>query len=178
MAKKFKTKTVKTRDNLKRASTAIKVSKFILPFVPSGVLVGINWEDWIEETGGSLPAGLIMAIFSAIIVSFGVTKKEQFEEKKISPIFVLTIGVAIAGVACLLLANILEELGITLLVSAIGAAASSVGDQINMSVITPKLQEYNDIIKEVGLDEKTNKKEERREQAKAELEEARRRATE
>lgn len=179
MAKtKIKSKSIKKRDALKRTSRVFRITKFIVPFVPAGVMSIINWDEWFAETGGSLPAGLLMAIFSALIVCLGVTKRDELIAKKLSPIFVLTVGVAIAGVSCLLLASILHELGIMLLVSAIGAAVAGTEDQLNMSLIEPEVKEYSEIILEAGMDEKENKKKAKREKIKAELEEARRRATE
>ena len=61
-----------------------------------------------------------------------------------------------------------------------GAAvfASAIDDQVQKSLVVPRLQEMNEDIIEGGLDKKTNKRDQRRQARLDEISEARRRATE
>lgn len=175
---RVKSKTVRNKNILKGVNWGMWGAKFALPFIPATVMTIINWDEWFANTHGSLPAGFLLMVVGTLVSIIGIWKKDKFMEKHISPLFVLVIGLVLVAASFLLLANILYQAGIMFLYCAAGALAAAIDDQVQMSVVSPRLVEIEEDIKEGGLDRKTNKREARRQKRLAEMEEARRRAVE
>ena len=175
---RVKSKTVRNKNILKVVSGSMWGAKFALPFIPATIMTIINWDEWFANTHGSLPAGFLLMVVGTLVSIVGIWKKDKFMEKHISPLFVLVIGLVLVAASFLLLANILYQAGMMFLYCAAGALAAAIDDQVQMSVVSPRLVEMEEDIKEGGLDRKTNKREARRKKRLAEMEEARRRAVE
>jgi len=175
---RVKSKTVKTRNALRVINAIMYGSKYAMPFVPATVMTIINWNEWFAETRGSLPAGFTALIIATIIAIIGIFKKDKLAEKKVSVLFVFALALFVVAASFLWLANVMHEAGMMFLYTACAVTASAVDDQLEKSLVLPRLEEFNEDIKEGGLDKKTNRREERKAKRLAEIEEAKRRAVE
>jgi hypothetical protein len=70
------------------------------------------------------------------------------------------------------------QAGMMFMYTGVAVFASAIDDQVQKSLVVPRLQEMNEDIIEGGLDKKTNKRDQRRQARLDEISEARRRATE
>lgn len=176
--KKIKSKTVQKRNALRVTNVAMIGAKFVMPVVPATVMTIINWDEWFAQTNGGLPAGFITLLISTIIAVVGIMKRDDLAKKHISSIFPFALALIVAGAACLWLANVMHQAGMMFMYTGAAVFASAIDDQVQKSLVVPRLQEMNEDIVEGGLDKKTNKRDQRRQARLDEISEARRRATE
>lgn len=172
--KKKTPSTLKTYRRWKALKTTLHISTYTLPVIPAGVMVGLNWEEWIAQTGNgwSLGLGFGSLLVALIITIVGVAKKDKILSEKVSPLFYLAGALCIWAISFMFLASIMDEFGKMLLYTSFGLIGSASADQVAKVVIKPQVDFYKKLVEENGLDPRLVAKEKRRqakiEKAKAE----------
>ena len=154
----------------------LTVSEFAMPLIPFGVILGLNWNDWVGDSasqGTTLGIGFGMLVVSVVLAIIGIWKKDEMVKSKLSGIFYVAIVLAIFGVSLKLIAAIINTFGDMLLYVCISVVGSGTIAQVNKTAITKEVVRYQALVKENGLDKKSAKELEDAEQAKKEGEEAR-----
>lgn len=167
-ANKKETSTLTYYKRWKAAKGTLNVAKFVAPCVPAAIITGINWDEWFVQTNGGLPVGfatLLIGIFASI---YGYCNKDKIIKESISPFFFITTIMAIFGVSFLLLANIMQTMGLTFLYTCIGLLSGGIMDQVNKTTVESRVKEYKQLVEENCLDTKSTKRAQRK--AKAEQE--------
>ena len=180
MEKKTKVKKEKTTlEKLKywkRWQLGLTVSEFAMPVIPFGVILGINWSDWVGESasnGWTLAMGFGMLIVSVILAIVGIWKKDEVVNSKISGIFYIAIIMAILGFSFKLLASVFNTFGDMFLYVCTSVVASGAVAQVNKSYVKKEVLRYQELVKENGLDKKSEREIQDELQAKKEGEEKR-----
>lgn len=172
MAKEKREKTtLQYYKSWKATKYALYGTKWVAPVVPAVVITGINWEEWFTNQGASLPSGLAMLLVSILTTILAMSKKDEIVEKKVSYMFYLAGILAIWGVAFMLLASIMDQMGMMLIYTCLGIIGGGVADQVNKGLVNDRLLEYKQLIDENCLDKKAIAKQERKEKAKRERQE-------
>lgn len=149
----------------------LTVGEFAMPLIPFGVVLGLNWNDWVGDSasqGTTLGIGFGMLIVSIILAIIGIWKKDEMVKSKLSGIFYVAIVLAILGVSLKLIASIINTFGDMLLYVCISVVGSGTIAQVNKTAITKEVVRYQALVKENGLDKKSAKELEDEEQAKKE----------
>lgn len=154
--------------NWKRGKNALYVAQWVMPFVPATVITAINWEEWFANQGLSLPFGFVSLLVSVLVSILSIYKNDDDTDKKLSPIYSVAMMLACWGATFLLLANIMDQMGIMFLATAGGVIGSGTASQINKSVVKPRIDEYRKLLDENLLDKKAQAKDQREQQAKQE----------
>ena len=185
MAKEKKEKTtLQYYKSWKATKYALYGTKWVAPVVPATIITGVNWEEWFNKQGATLPSGLAMLLISILLTILAMSKKDEVVEKKVSYMFYLAGILAIWGVAFMLLASIMDQMGMMLIFTCIGIVGGASADQVNKSLVNDRLLEYKQLIDENCLDPKSTEKAKRKEKAirerqeKAKLEAEKQQATE
>lgn len=178
MAKKVKSKTVRTRNALAVTNKVMWGAKFGMPFVPATIMTIINWDEWFAQTNGGLPLGFLTLVVATIISIIGIMKKDALVQKNVSPLFVFALALFCVAASFLWLSNVMYQAGMMFLWTACAVVAAAVDDQVQKSVVEPNLAFYKDLVIRGGLDKKTEKKKNKEQKALEEMEEAKRRAVE
>jgi len=169
--------TLTMRNRYRGYKVGAYIGKYLAPVIPAAITTGINWDKWFQQSGTSLPMGFVTLLIAIIVSILAISKKDKLVETKVTPLIYVTLIMAIWGVAFMFLANICDQMGKLLLYTCIGLLASAASDQVDQVVIEPRLEEYNKLVDEFGLDKKAVAKQQRREQAKKDkLEKAKREA--
>ena len=176
--KKIKSKTVQTRNALRVTNAVMFGAKFVIPFVPMTVMTIINWDEWFAKTQGGLPAGFAALLVSTLIAVIGVMKRDELVKRHISQLFVFALAMLVAGAACFWLADVMNQAGMMFMLTGAAVFTAAIDDQVLQSYVSTQLEEYNEYVRDGGLDKKAIKKEERRKRAMEEMAEARKRAVE
>ena len=176
--KKIKSKTIQQRNALKVTNVVMYGAKYAMPFVPATVMTIINWDEWFAKTNGGLPAGFIALIVATVVSILGILKRDKLAEKHISTVIPFALALFVVAAAFLWLSNVMYQAGMMFLYTACAVAASAIDDQVQQSLVKPALIEIEEDIKDAGMSKKENKRQERKKERLAEMEEARRRATE
>lgn len=185
MQKKPKSKTLAKRNGLRVAKYSLKAGQYIAPVTPIAVETGINWQEWfVNSNGFKVGMGFVMIAVSTLLTYFSIAKKKKLFEGR-SAFWSVAVLVISWGLAAILLANILNQLGYMMLYIGFSCAASAVMDETETLAVEKKLAEYSDLVSTYGLDssevKKKEKAEKRRQLAEEEAQrerEARRRAVE
>ena len=163
----------------------LEAGKYAMPLIPFGVVLGINWSDWVGNSpseGWSIGMGFGMLIVSVISAIIGLWKRDDIAKQKVSGVFYVAIVFAMIGFGFKLLASIANTFGDMFLYVCLGIIASAVTDQVDKSVINPKVKFYKQLVEDNGLSKASAKKNDEKEQAELEgkkaKEERMRRATE
>lgn len=180
-ASKKKPKTPKTTlqklKYWKRWRLGLTVSEFAIPLIPFGVILGLNWSDWVGDSpsqGWSIGMGFGMLIVACISAIVGIWKKEEMVNSKVSGIFYVAIVLCLIGFSFKLLASVFSEFGDMFLYVSISVVGSGVTAQVNKSYVSAKVARYQKLVNDNGLDKKSAKEMADEEQAKKEGEEAKR----
>lgn len=153
----------------------LEVSKFLMPLIPFGVILGINWSDWVGDSpsdGWSIGMGFGMLIVSVISAIIALWKKDEIAKQKISGVFYVAIIMAVFGFGFKLIGSISNTFGDMFLYVTCGVVASGVVDQIDKSAIRQNVVFYKDLIVTNGLSKSSARRMDDTEQAKKEGEEA------
>lgn len=161
----------------KRWRDALTFSEFMMPLIPFGVILGINWSDWVGDSpsaGWSIGMGFGMLIVATISAIVGIWKKDEMVKSKMSGIFYVAIVLAIVGFSFKLLASVFNAFGDMLLYVCTSVVASGAVAQVNKSYVSKEVARYQKLVSENGLDRKSAKEIDDEEQAKKEGEQAKR----
>lgn len=159
----------------KRWQLGLTISEFAMPFIPFGIVLGINWSDWVggsPSEGWSVGMGFGMLIVAVIAAIIGIWKKDEMVKSQFSGIFYVAIVLAIVGFSLKLLASVFSSFGDMLLYVCISVAGSGVVAQVNKSKVTKEVARYQKLVSENGLDKKSAKELDDEEQARLEGEKA------
>ena len=170
MAKKEK-KEVTTLQHLRRwkaANTAIRAGMYLCPVVPTGIVMGLNWQEWFckdASQGWSIGIGFSMLLVAFLSAIVGMVKKDDVLRQKLGGFLYLAVLFAVIGVSLKLLSNILGELGNYFLY----IAASLLGS-VGCSTLSDKwsgewVKFYSGIAEENGLTSPAAKRKAAKEQA-------------
>ena len=169
--KKAKSQTLTSYHRWNGARLALYSGMYITPVAPAAVMTGINWEEWFNTSGVSLPMGLITLLIGVLMAIIGITKRDELFTKNISGLFYFTLVFAVIGLAFKFLANICSEMGDMFLFTSLGIIGSATCDQTNKSLVVPRVEEYKELIDKNFLDTKAKKKQERKALAEKEARE-------
>lgn len=172
--KKTKT-TLQKYKTWRNATYALAGSEFAMPLIPFGIILGINWSDWVgnsQAEGWSIGLGFGMLIVATIMAMIGIWKKNDLINSKVSAIFYVAIVFAVVGFGLKLLASMINQLGDMFLYVALGVVGSGVVDQVNKAAVKPRMEFYSKLVKENGLSKASAKEIDDVAQAKKEGEEA------
>lgn len=175
---KIKSKTLRQRNALIVTNVVMYGSKYAMPFVPATVMTIINWDEWFAQTNGGLPAGFLALVVATVISILGILKRDKLAEKHISTIIPFALALFVVAASFLWLSNVMHQAGMMFLYTACAVAVSAIDDQVQQSVVKPALIEIEEDIKDAGMSKKENKRQERKKERLAEMEEARKRAIE
>jgi len=180
MAKKKKTQTLIEYQKWNRAKWGLWAGMFSAPLIPATIMTAVNWDEWFAKSGISLPMGFALLLVSTLLSVLGMWKRDELINKKVSFVFYLCGLFLTFGASFLFLANLMAQVVYMFLATAGGLAISGTADQFNKSLVIPNVEDYKKLVEENGLDERSKKKQQRKEQAKkdAELEEKERQAVE
>ncbi len=166
------------RNRWRAGKWALNAGVIASPLVPSAVVLGINWDEWFNKAGISLPFGfacLILTVVSAIVVilnSNTILKKIDIALYIMGGVFLLI------GITDLFLASLFTTMGKMWIIAGCGLLGSGTCNIVNKKVIEPNLQFYNKLIEDNCLDAKSKRKKKKEEQARKDAEEdAKRQAT-
>lgn len=180
MAKKEVSPTVKAYKKWKTARAGLYAATFSSPLLPATVMTIVNWDEWFAKSGVSLPLGFASLLVSTVLSIIGIWKKDDLTNKAVSAVYYLALVFVGFAASFLFLANLMAQVGYMFLATAGGLIAGASADQVNKSLVKPRIKEYRELIDANGLDTRAKKKIERKQQAKleAEREEKERQATE
>ena len=170
MHKKEKSPTVRTYKNWKSARLALYVATFSSPLIPASIMTIINWDEWFQQSGISLPLGFASLLVSTLLSIIGIWKKDNLMNKTISAVYYLALLFVGFAAAFLFLANLMSQVGYMFLATAGGLLAGGTADQVNKSLVKPRVKEYRNLIDKNGLDARAKRKLERKKQAKLDAE--------
>ena len=168
--KKQKPQTLKSYQKWNTAKWCLYGGMFAAPFIPATAMTIINWDEWFAQTGVSLPLGFASLLVSTILSIIGIWKKDDIADKTVSAVYYLALIFVCFGATFLFLASLFSQVGYMFLATAGGLVASGTADQVNKSLVKPRVEEYKKLINENLLDEKAKKKALRAEQAKKDAE--------
>lgn len=146
------------------------------PAIPFAVSLGINWNEWVggnASKGWSIGIGFGMLVVGTFAAMYGVWKKDELAEQKVSPVFYIATIFLIIGFSFMLLASIMNEMGVMLLYVSTGVFASATEDQVDKTLVRPRMAFYKELVKTNGLDKQSSREIEDRAQAAREGAEAR-----
>lgn len=167
--KKAKSVTKSTYKKWKFARYSLKTSTYLLPLVPEGIILGINWNEWFSsQQGWSIGLGFGSLLVTIFVTILGIAKRDEFFNKNVSALFYLSGLMAMWAVVLMFLASIANQFGIMLLYTSMGICAGAVCDQVNRMVVIPESEWYKKMIIEVGLNPKEEKRKAIREKARQE----------
>ncbi len=168
---KFKSKTISTYRKWSVAKWSCYGGMYVLPLVPASVMTGINWEQWFKNCGPSLPFGFITLLLGVVMTLIGIAKRDEIFKQNISGLFYFALVFAVLGLSFKFLSNICNQMGDMFLLTTIGIISGATSDQVNKSLITPRVKEYKKLIEDNCLDTRSMKKRERKERAEREAKE-------
>ena len=170
MAKKELPKTVIAYRKWNAAKWGLYAGMFAAPVIPASIMTAINWNEWFAQSGVSLPLGFASLLVSTVLSIIGIWKKDDITNKAVSAVYYLALIFVCFGATFLFLANIFSQVGYMFLLTAGGLAVGGTSDQVNKSLVKPRVEEYKKLIEENALDERAKKKAERKAQAKLDAE--------
>ncbi len=151
--KKTKT-TLQKYKTWRNASYGLAASEFAMPLIPFGVVLGLNWSDWVgnsQSEGWSIGVGFGMLIVATIMAMIGIWKKNDLINSKVSAVFYVAVVFAVVGFGLKLMASMINQLGDMFLYVALGIVGSGAVDQVNKVAIKPRMDFYSKLVKENGL---------------------------
>ncbi len=151
--KKAKT-TLQKYKTWRNASYGLAASEFAMPLIPFGVVLGLNWSDWVgnsQSEGWSIGVGFGMLIVATIMAMIGIWKKNDLISSKVSAVFYVAVVFAVVGFGLKLMASMINQLGDMFLYVALGIVGSGAVDQVNKVAIKPRMDFYSKLVKENGL---------------------------
>jgi hypothetical protein len=154
----------------KVAKYGLNATKWLSPFAPATAITIANWEEWFAKQGTTLPFGFASLLISILITILAMSKKDEFVEKKVSYMFYLAGVIAMWGVSFMLLANIMNTMGMMFMFTAMGIIGGGGAEQVNKSLVSARISEYKQLVDENGLDKKAQAKALRKEKALKERE--------
>lgn len=145
----------------------LRVASYASPFVPFGVALGVNWNEWFPPDANATPTaiGLVMAVATLALSVVAMCNKDSEQMKKIGVFIPIGFAFLAWGVVCVLLSNILMELGKALLFTGVGILASAVEDSVDRTVVKEKYLYMKDLVDSNGLTESGAWKQEQKQQA-------------
>ena len=149
----------------------LTAAKFAAPAVPFGIVTGLNWDRWVDNspsTGWSIGIGFGMLIVATISAILGIMKKDEVAKQKVSGVLYVAIILAIIGFSFKLLASIMSEMGDMFLYVAAGTAGSFTIDQVDKLAIKPEAQRYKKLVEDNGLSKSAARRMDDAEQAQIE----------
>lgn len=153
----------------------LTAAKFAMPLVPFGVVLGLNWNDWVGDSaseGWSLGLGFGMLIVATVSAIIGIWKKDKLVNEKFSGVFYVAIVLAVIGFSFKLLATMINEMGNMFLYVSTGVIGSGIVDEVDKLAVVPKRAYYKELVEKNGLDKSSAKKIDEAEQAQREGEQA------
>lgn len=156
-------------------NVGLTATKFAMPMIPFGVVLGLNWSDWVGNSpseGWSIGIGFGMLIVATISGIVAVWKKDELIESKVSAVFYIAIIMAVIGFGFKMLASMINEMGNMFLYISMGIVGSGVLDQVNKSAIAPRVKFYKNLVETNGLSKTAARDLDDTEQAKKEGEQA------
>lgn len=167
--KKAKSVTKRTYKKWKITRYSLKASTYLLPLVPEGIILGINWNEWFAtKESWSIGLGFGSLLVTVLVTILGIAKRDEFINKNVSSLFYLSGLMAMWAVVLMFLASIANQFGIMLLYTSAGICAGATCDQVNKAVVIPEVEWYKEMLKDVGLDQKEEKRKAIREKARQE----------
>lgn len=142
----------------KRLNTGLTVSEFAMPIIPFGVILGLNWNDWVGNSasnGTTLGLGFGMLIVSVIAAMIGIWKKDEVVNSKMSGIFYIAIIMLIVGFSLKMLASVFNSMGDMLLYVCIGVVGSGGVAQVNKSYVSKQVDRFQELVTKNGLDKRS-----------------------
>lgn len=165
---KQKSKTVSTYHKWQATKVGLYVGKYLAPCVPATVITAVNWDEWFVKSGASLPFGFATLLISVIVTILAITKGDDLVSKNVSKIYYIAGVMAVWSISFMFLANILQQMGQMLLWTIAGIVTAGTCDQVNMSLVNSRINEYKTLIEENCLNSSARKRAERKARAEAE----------
>lgn len=168
MAKKEKT-TLQEYNKWKKIHYSFKYGKYLAPLIPATVITGINWNEWFNQQGLSLPFGFATLLIAILGSIFAYSKSEnESNNNNVSPFFYIGAILAMLGISFALLANILSQMGLMFLFTVMGIFGGGGLDQFDRTLVVNNLAEYKGLVETNQLDKKSQKRAYREEKARLE----------
>ena len=170
MAKK-KLKTIQERNKYRAIKAGMFAGVFASPLVPATVIIGVNWDEWFNKAGASLPFGFACLLLTVITAIVGILKSDIIFKKVDVALYSLAGFFLLIGITNLFLATLFATLGKMWIFVGTGLLGSGVFYTVEQKVVEPNLKFYNKLIEENCLDVKSKRQKAKEEQAKKDAEE-------
>lgn len=171
--KKVKSETISAYKKWNAARIGLYTGMYVMPLMPATIMTCVNWNEWFNASGVSLPMGLITLLIGVLMAIMGITKRDELFKKNVSGLFYFVLVFAIIGISFKFLANICNQMGDMFLFTACGVLGSGGCDQLNKSLVKPRVEEYKELIESNFLNAKAKAKQERKLRAEQEAREQR-----
>lgn len=168
--KKPKLKTIQMRDRWRAGKWALNAGVFACPLIPASVILGINWDEWFNKAGVSLPFGFASLLVTVVGTILAILNSDTVFKKGDIALFVIGALLALVGVTDLFLASLLTTMGYMWLIAGGGLVGSATCYKVEKKVIEPNLQMYQSLIEQNCLDAKSRRQAKREEQARKDAE--------
>ena len=154
MAKKEKT-TLQTRNYYKRWKYGLYAATIGAPLIPATIHTSIMWNDWFNTTGISLPFGFVSLLMTVVASAIAILKSDTIIKKGTVALLLLGVLFVFIGITNLFLASLFQMLGFLWMEAGAGLIGSFTTYTIEDKVIEPKLEFYNQLVNDNGLDKKS-----------------------
>lgn len=169
--KRQKPKTIKARNKYRAIKAGMITGIFASPLVPASVIIGVNWDEWFNKAGASLPMGFACLLLTVATAIVGILKSNVIFKKVDIALYSLAGFFLLIGITNLFLASLFVTMGKMWIFVGCGLIGSGGFYTVNQKVVEPNLKMYNDLIKENCLDAKSKRQAKREEQARKDAEE-------
>lgn len=161
--KRPRSKTLAKRNALKVAKTSLHAAKYAAPLVPVGIEVGINWDEWFNNSNGFfVGSGFIMLMLSTFLTYLAVGKKKKLFEK-FSAFWNVAIILFCWGTSFMLLSSILHQIGFIFVFLGFSIVASAIADETETHLVDGSLAYYQELVDTNGLDMRAERRKAKRE---------------
>jgi len=167
--KKEKT-TLQVYKKWKRISLGLRAGTILTPVIPMVVITAINWSDWFNTAGVSLPIGFTALLASTIGAIIGILKSDTVLKKKDMVLLCLGFVFIVLGLVNLWLASLIAQVGWIFFWTGLSCVGSYIEFTIEEKAVKPRVAEYKELVETYALDPKSAAKKQRKEKAKQEAE--------
>lgn len=151
--------TLQNYNSYKRLHRVMFYGKFALPIIPAIIVTGVNWDEWFTKQGVSMPFGIATMLIAILMAIYSYSKSENTANgNKVSPFFFIGIILSILACSFMLLASILNQMGLMFIYVVAGVFGAGAVDQVDKTLIKERVSEYKELVETNELDNRIRKK--------------------
>lgn len=168
MKKENKSQTLLKYEKYKRGKYYLYGGTFLCPVIPTVIVTGINWDEWFNKSGSSLPLGFATMLLTVILAIIGILKSGTIFKKTDIALYFLSGLFLCVGITNLFLSSLFSQVGYLWLYTGAGLFGSACCILAEKKLVEPKIEEYKKLVEDNGLDLKSREKAERKKLAEEE----------